>query len=78
MVVVAQAFYHPWRAYVDGAPVRLWRANYAFQAVEVPAGRHRLELVYEDKTFRAGSAVSLATLLGCGVVLVVRRKRAGS
>jgi hypothetical protein len=71
--VVAQAFYHPWRAYVDGAPVRLWRANYAFQALEAPAGKHRVELVYEDKMFRAGGLISLAALLGCGVAWIFAR-----
>jgi hypothetical protein len=65
MVVAAQSYYHPWRAYVDGQPVTLWRANYAFQALEVPAGRHRVELVYHDKLFLLGTIISLATLLGC-------------
>jgi hypothetical protein len=42
MVVISQAYYHNWKAHVDGLPTRLWRANYAFQAVEVPAGRHEI------------------------------------
>ena len=40
LVVVAQTWYHNWRAYVDGQPAPLLRANHAFQAVQVPAGRH--------------------------------------
>jgi hypothetical protein len=70
MVVVAQAFYHPWHAYVDGKPTPLWRANYAFQALEVPAGKHQIRLVYEDRGFLYGSIISLVSLLGCGVVWV--------
>ena len=62
LVSVAQSYYHPWKAYVDGQPARLWRANYAFQALEVPPGRHRLELVYQDRAFILGSAVSVMTL----------------
>jgi Bacterial membrane protein YfhO len=65
-VVVAQSYYHPWRAYVDGQPVHLWRANYAFQAVEVPAGAHALKLAYEDRRFLAGAGISFAALLACG------------
>jgi hypothetical protein len=42
MVVIAQAFYPAWQAFVDGAPCRLWQANYAFQALEVPSGHHRI------------------------------------
>ena len=67
MVVVAQAYYHPWQAYVDGKRTRLWRANYAYQAVEVPAGTHQVTLVYEDRMFFWGSALSLVALLGCVV-----------
>jgi uncharacterized membrane protein YfhO len=65
MLVVAQAYDHPWRAYVDGEPVSLWRANYAFQALQVPAGGHRVQLVYQDRLFEAGCGISLATLFGC-------------
>jgi hypothetical protein len=67
MVVVAQAFYHPWHAYVDGQPTPLWRANYAFQALEVSAGQHQVRLEYEDRGFLYGGIISLAALLICGV-----------
>jgi hypothetical protein len=65
LVVVAQAYYHPWHAYVDGKPAALFRANYAFQALEVPAGRHEIRLVYEDLAFNCGAVISLATLVIC-------------
>jgi hypothetical protein len=76
MLVVAQSYYHPWHAYVDGQPVHLWRANYAFQALEVPAGRHQVKLAYEDRAFWCGAVISLASLLGCLGVLAFRRKQA--
>ncbi|MDE3065909.1 MAG: YfhO family protein, partial [Verrucomicrobiota bacterium] len=65
LVVIAQAFYHDWHAFVDGQPVPLLRANHAFQAVEVPAGRHEITLRYEDWAFRIGAMVSALTLAGC-------------
>ena len=68
MVVVSQSYYPAWQAYVDGHATRLWRANYAFQAVEVPAGRHRIELRYQDTAFRAGLLISAAGLLICGAL----------
>ena len=75
MISVAQAYYHPWHAYVDGTPTKVWRANYAFQALESPAGKHKVELVYEDAMFRAGCWISLAALLACGVAWFLCRKR---
>ena len=64
LVVCCQSYSPAWRAYVDGRATRIWRANYAFQAVEVEAGRHTVDLVYRDSTFSAGAVLSFA-----GVVL---------
>jgi len=61
VVVIAQAHYPCWRAFVDGKPVTLWRANHAFQAVAVPAGSHHVRLVYRDNWFALGCVISIAT-----------------
>jgi hypothetical protein len=76
LVVIAQTFYHPWHAYVDGQRVELLRANVGFQAVAVPAGTHELKLIYEDRRFVFGAIISLATLLVCLVAWWKLPKRA--
>lgn len=77
MIVLAQTFYHPWHAFIDGKPAPLWRANYAFQAVEIPSGNHQVQLVYEDQAFKAGAVISVLALIFClGGVLVTSRKTA--
>jgi hypothetical protein len=75
LVVISQTYYHPWRAYVDAKPVRLWRANYAFQAVEVPAGLHSVKLKYEDRWFQIGAVLTLSSLLACIIVLLVYSRK---
>lgn len=75
LVVVSQTYYPVWRAYVDGRRARLWRANYAFQAVDVPAGHHRVELRYEDRMLQAGAVLSAAGLLACVGLLSGRLSR---
>jgi len=65
MLVAAQTYHHVWHAYVDGRPVRLWRANEAFQAVVVPAGTHQVQLIYKDRRFQLGTVISLTALLAC-------------
>ena len=65
LVVVAQTYYHDWRADVDGHETPLLRANHAFQAVQVPAGRHQIRLDYEDRAFETSAAVSIVAWLGC-------------
>ncbi len=72
LVVVAQTFYHNWHARLDDAhgpePVLL-RANQAFQAVEVPAGKHQIHFYYADRAFKIGAALSLCTWFNCGFAL---------
>jgi len=65
LLTVAQAYYHQWRAQVDDRPVRVWRANYAFQALEVPAGQHSVKLSYEDRSFQTGAIISILAIVGC-------------
>ncbi|MGD0208972.1 MAG: hypothetical protein ABSC89_15330 [Verrucomicrobiota bacterium] len=75
LVVVAQTWYHNWRAYVDGQPAPLLRANYAFQAFQVPAGQHHVRLAYEDLAFQFGAAVSICMAVNCFICLHLLRKR---
>jgi hypothetical protein len=75
LVVVAQTYYHDWRVEVDGQPVQLLRANYAFQAFQVPAGTHKIRLAYEDRAFEIGAAISGVAWLGSFSALLLLRRR---
>jgi len=63
MVVVAQLHHPGWRASVDGNEVKIWPANLGFQAMEVPAGHHVVELRYVERWFVPGLGVSAVTIL---------------
>ncbi len=65
LVVLSQSYYHLWRASVNGRPTPLLRANLAFQAVQVPAGRHLLAITYSDPSFRIGAVVSALAVAAC-------------
>jgi hypothetical protein len=65
LVVIAQSYYPAWQAYANDRPVPLFRANYAFQAIQVPAGTHRLRLTYEDRAFKFGVVLCTMALVGC-------------
>ena len=55
-----------WEATVNGAPVRVRRADYAFRAVEVPGGRSRVVFVYRPLSFRLGYLLAFAAALALG------------
>ena len=75
LVVVSQTYYPAWRAYIDGQPTKLWRANYAFQALEVPPGRHSIQLRYEDRVFYAGLVISAVGIVISGWLWVRAGRR---
>jgi hypothetical protein len=66
-----------WRARVDGRTAPLLRANVAFRAVAVPAGRHAVEMVYRPTVAIAGlvvSGITLAALVVAFAAPFVRRR----
>jgi hypothetical protein len=73
-VVLVDAWDPAWRVWVDGRPAELLRANVAFRAVAVPAGRHVVEMRYRPATLRWGLAISLLAA-AAGLAVVARSRR---
>jgi hypothetical protein len=63
LLVVMDNYYPAWRAQVGGEAVPIVRANYAFRAVPIPAGRHEVVLRYEPQTLRGAAFASGALLI---------------
>jgi hypothetical protein len=67
-LLVVSENYHPyWGARVDGQDAKVFRANYLWQAVYVPAGEHQVELLYTSPVVtwsRRASLLSLLAVLG--------------
>lgn len=57
--------YHPgWKAFVDGQPAELLRANHVMRGVLLTAGHHRVEFRFQPDSLRRGALISLAALAG--------------
>jgi hypothetical protein len=79
LLVLSEAYYPAWKAYVDGQPVPLYAADHVLRAVPVPAGEHTVELRYESWSLRVGVAISLIAYLALIALTVAgaRRRRRG-
>lgn len=69
-----------WNAYLDGKPVPHIRANYVLRAMEVPAGKHKVEFKFEPESYATGEKISLASsilllLVFAGSVFVELKKK---
>ncbi len=67
ILMLNDANYPGWRAFVNGRPASILPADYLFRGVIVPTGRATVEFDYAPASFRIGALISLASL----VVLVI-------
>lgn len=75
-LVLTDAWFPGWGAWVNGSERPIHRANYAFRAVWLPAGRHDVEFRYEPRSVRYGLAASLGAMAVVAGLLLRGRRRA--
>ena len=75
VLVICQNYHPYWSAEIDGSAVDIHRANYAWQAVAVPAGTHVVNLTYRDSLAEVCRWISLIStlLLVAGLVIYSRQ-----
>jgi hypothetical protein len=82
LLVVQDAFWPGWRAWIDGRPAEILAADFLVRAVPWPAGRHVLVMTYDPPELRHGLALSAAggvlVLLLAALAARGRRKAAAT
>ncbi len=54
-----------WNAYVDGNKRDYVRVNYVLRGMSLPAGKHKIEFIFEPASYKRGNTIALwATILG--------------
>ena len=82
--VVFSEIYYPygWKAYIDGKPAEIFRANYLLRAMNIPAGQHEIRMEFRPDSVRKGNAIATvfimimyATVLGVIAGALIKRGR---
>jgi len=75
LLFLSESFDPGWRAFVNGKEVEVMRANYIFQAIVIPEGKHKVKFIYDPKSFKIGKRLSFVTLAFL-LILVIYDKSA--
>ncbi|MEZ4923810.1 MAG: hypothetical protein R2780_11605 [Crocinitomicaceae bacterium] len=69
-LAVFSELYFPinWKAFVDGNETPISRVNYMLRAIEIPAGDHKVEFVYESESYSKSATYAY---IGNAIVLLL-------
>ena len=82
--MVFSEIYYPygWKAYIDGKPAEIFRANYLLRAMNIPAGQHDIRMEFRPDSVRKGNTIAsifivimYATVLGSIAGTLIKRGR---
>jgi len=79
ILVMSDNHYPAWQAFIDGIPAKVYRADYTFRAVPIPAGKHSVEFKYHSRYFILGLTISIISVIlvlsGITALAIMGRKR---
>lgn len=75
LLILTDNWYYDWKAYIDGKPCKIYRANSSFRAVEAPAKSKEVTFVYESFLYKTGKTMTFLGLLISFVVIGYYRLR---
>jgi uncharacterized membrane protein YfhO len=71
LLVLSEIWYPGWVAKVDGVETPVYRTDISLRGIEVPAGRHAVELLFTPEPVRRGAAATGGALALCGGLVLV-------
>lgn len=63
LLILSDAYFPGWNAYIDGVKTTIYKANVALRGVFINDGKHVVEFKYEPRSFYMGLGISFTTLL---------------
>ena len=70
VLVVSQTYYPGWKAFIDGKEVKVLRANLTLTGIPVPAGLHKVQLVFQPMSFRIGLGLTMLSALVLATIFI--------
>lgn len=69
--VFSEIYYkNGWNAYIDGKKENPIRVDYVLRGLQIPAGKHSIEFIFEPQVIKTGSIIVLLSSLGMLFLLI--------
>lgn len=72
ILFLSDMYYPGWKAFIDDAETKIYRANYAFRAIVVRKGEHIVRFTYNPMSFKIGLIISVLSIL-VSIAYLIRR-----
>lgn len=70
MLFLSDNYYPGWKAYIDNKETKIYRADYTFRSIYLPAGNHIVKFAYEPLSFKIGLIVSILSVVLLLIIFV--------
>ncbi len=67
IIVFSEIYYPGWTATIDGEPAEVGRVNYILRAINMPAGQHKIELMFDPTSLSTTEGIAY---LGYAVLIL--------
>jgi len=74
-LVLSDAYYPGWKAYVDGKEEKIYRAYTFLRAVFLKKGNHRVEFIFEPFSYKIGKIITFSFLVIVFLSLLMQHPR---
>jgi len=72
VLVISDLYHHGWSASLNDVPIDIFRVNYLFKGVKIPAGSHNLHMTFLASNFWTGVIISLISF---AIILILLFRR---
>jgi hypothetical protein len=70
VAVFSEIYYPGWQAMIDGEKAELARANYVLRALQLPAGKHTVTMVFDPASIHTTEHIAFGALALLGLAVV--------
>jgi hypothetical protein len=79
ILCMSEIWYPSWKATINGNPIDIHRINWSLRGIEIPAGKHTIEMTFISDAYETGKTISYAgfglTIIGIAIGLFMQKRK---